>query len=631
MRIVAFDTETYLIKPHDKLPKIVCLSFDDGEKAGLLSRHDAHGWLKAHLRAALNKECILVGHNLAFDTGCILRTYPDLWDMVWEVYLQGRVSCTMIRHKLIDIARGQFMMHRYTLASLAKRFFEMELDKSEDSWRLRYSELDDIPISDWPEKAKEYAIDDAIATRKLYMYQEQRTQQIGYHPIPTEKLEVRAGLCLTLMSAHGIKLDVPRVQTLWDSMREEYLAKLSGLKKSGLMDLQRFDDRNWPIAKQSNKITRELIKKHYKGAFPPRTYPSSKFPKGQIKTGKEVIEQCDCPELGLLLEAKQLQKWESTYVAKMFVDTMHAYFEVLGAKSSRTSCSNVNLQNQPRLPGVRECYVPRRGKIFTFCDYDSQESRTLAQTLLDIVGFSKMADEYKKNPSFDPHLSFAATMKGIPIEEAKRRLAAKDPDIKDARQKAKASNFGYPGGMGAETFQKYAKGYGLDLTLAECYQFKDFWFSQWPEMKDYFDVINNIIGPASCGDVIIPRSGMRRGQCGYTDASNTFFQTLGAHCTKNALWNTCYKAYNKRDSFLYGSRPVLFIHDELAFETPEFVGHEAAMELQETMIESMQEYTPDIPARASAELSRVWSKKVSAVWEDGRLVPWDESMLKENK
>ena len=59
------------------------------------------------------------------------------------------------------------------------------------------------------------------------------------------------------------------------------------------------------------------------------------------------------------------------------------------------------------------------------------------------------------NKGIDPHLLVGAGRLGLSYEEALANK--KSPEIKDARQKAKAINFGVPGGLGAATLVKYAK------------------------------------------------------------------------------------------------------------------------------------------------------------------------------
>jgi hypothetical protein len=185
-------------------------------------------------------------------------------------------------------------------------------------------------------------------------------------------------------------------------------------------------------------------------------------------------------------------------------------------------------------------------------------------------------------------------------------------------------NFGFPGGLGAETFIGYAKGHGIIITKEESQNLKNNWFQQWPEMHTYFKHVNNLVGNGDSGVQEIPQSGFRRGNCGYCDTANGYFQTLAAHASKEAMWQACKKAYYDRNSALYGSRLILFIHDELIFETPEEAGHEAAQELERTMVEAMQKWTPDVPAEASATLMHRWSKSAESVYENEKLIPWDE-------
>lgn len=61
---------------------------------------------------------------------------------------------------------------------------------------------------------------------------------------------------------------------------------------------------------------------------------------------------------------------------------------------------------------------------------------------------------------------------------------------------------------------------------------------------------------------------------------------------------------------LYGSRPVLFIHDEIICEVPEERAPEAADELARLMLQAMKPFTPDLNMQAEAWVSRRWSKGI---------------------
>ena len=89
------------------------------------------------------------------------------------------------------------------------------------------------------------------------------------------------------------------------------------------------------------------------------------------------------------------------------------------------------------------------------------------------------------------------------------------------------------------------------------------------------------------------------------------------------MFEVCRRAYLERGSWLYGSRPVLFIHDEVVLETPREVGHLAAGEIEGVMEAAMQPWTPDVPASASATLMTRWSKEAERTYDGGRLVAWE--------
>ena len=104
--------------------------------------------------------------------------------------------------------------------------------------------------------------------------------------------------------------------------------------------------------------------------------------KGSICTNAETIEKCNHPGLNAISELNGLVKTDSTYVEvyrKAGDKPLHCSYDVLGASSGRTSSWNTNIQNQPRMPGIRECIKARDGWVFVSCDYDSQEIRTLGQ------------------------------------------------------------------------------------------------------------------------------------------------------------------------------------------------------------------------------------------------------------
>src|SRR5690606_7633962 len=314
---------------------------------------------------------------------------------------------------------------------------------------------------------------------------------------------------------------------------------------------------------------------------------------------------------------------------------IHSSFRSFVA-TGRTSSSDPNIQNIRRLAGIRECFVPRPGKVFLDCDYDGLELRTLAQVCLRLLGKSRLAEII--NEGKDPHLMFAAELLHIDYEEAVRRK--KDPDVKEARQLAKAANFGFPGGLGYETFIKFAKGYDVLITIEEAQRLKDNWLKTFPEMRDYFALVSKYTdedpedGFANVEQLFTKRL---RGAITYPAACNTYFQGLGADATKAAGFQIAYECYIDKTSPLFGCRIVNYIHDQFIVDCDAECGAEAAFRCAHVMEHDWTEFLPDVPGLASEPMgTRCWSEDTEQLWDrpvfltngekdpDARLGPWDK-------
>jgi DNA polymerase I-like protein with 3'-5' exonuclease and polymerase domains len=284
-----------------------------------------------------------------------------------------------------------------------------------------------------------------------------------------------------------------------------------------------------------------------------------------------------------------------------------------------------NFQNPPRAGGYRQCFVPRPGYVFCSVDYDGAELHSLAQVCLWALGHSRLAQVL--NDGLDPHLLMAAErlLKEGPISyaEAERRLKAKDPLIKHARQTAKVPNFGLPGGLGADTLIEYAKQYRVKLTYKQAVDLIEAWRAMWPEMVEYFAWIKAQLGDglATIKQYVSLRT---RGLIPYTVACNTYFQGLTADAAKSALLPLARECYlESENSVLYGSYPVLFIHDEVLAELPEETAHLAGPRMAEIMVDRFNDYHPDVHVTAQPALMRRWYKDAEPVYENGKLVPWE--------
>jgi DNA polymerase-1 len=620
--VVAFDLETHLVKPGMVAPRMVCLSHavNDPKSARVVGR-DSGLPILASLLA--DPDTLLVGHNVSYDIGVACAEDRDLIPVAFQAYREDRVRDTKIRQMLIDIHDGALKFRRvrggvvkttHKLADLAAHWLDVHLKKGADTWQLRYHELDGVPVNEWPPDAYEYSRLDSEITLAVWLAQDADLE--GDAPLD-EGHQCRTAWALHLMSCWGVRTDPALTQLIRETLeaeREDALKRLDGtglIRSDGTRDV---------------KLIRERVLSAWKslGKQPPRTLKT-----GAVQMTDEVLRESGDPDLILLAMVSHNLKLLNTYVPILESGTVHPicarYNNPL--ETGRTSASEPNMQNPPRAGGIRECFVPREGFLFASCDYDTLELRALAQVCLVLLGKSSMAEALRAGR--DLHLAFAADLMGIGYEQAVKLKRAGDKTVKEMRQLAKIANFGFPGGMVSNTFVEYARGYGVtvDGRLAE--RLYRQWRIAWPEMDEYFKHAKTLTGPAGEGKLTQLFSGRVRGGVSYTAACNSYFQGLAADGATAALFVVSQECYTDPASPLYGSRPVIFLHDEIICEVPDVPGHpevasRAADRLAEIMIAEMRRYIPDVPVTATPNLMRRWYKGAEEIRNaEGWLVPWE--------
>ncbi len=642
MNIVAWDTETALIRPALLAPPLVCVTWQSPGRPAQIA-HVATA--EPLLRGWLESDCILVGHNVAYDLAVVGERFPSLRPLIFQAYAADRVTDTMLRQQLLDIAggvyRGRFVSHEkyvphdYTLETTTRRNTEMRLVK--DAWRLSYGEFLDTPLSDWPTKAvevaarlgiegdpmrcAEYPLDDARATLAIYLAQEKHAAYLA-----DQFRQARAAWALHLSSAWGLRTDEVGVETLRRETQAEYddveqeLKQLGLVRENGTRDTKAAVSRMLHVCEEE-KLTVRRTASHTKeceeeaGIFVATCHVCLDSDACNA-TGDDILE--------MYARASTLKKVLSNDVEALSKGIRYPVHTRYGiAESGRTTSSKPNVQNLRRKAGIREAFAPRPGKVFAAADYPQLELYTLAQCCATWLGQSKLAEAL--NAGLDPHLAMAAQIVGCSYEEAASRIS--DEDIDNARQTAKVANFGFPGGLGIAKLCLFAKKtYGVDLTEAAAKRLKAQWYAQWPEMPHYFARINalcdNDSGKASVETLFTKRY---RGGASYCAACNNGFQALGADCAKEALWRVCREQYDVPSSALYNTRTVAFVHDEIIIEAPGASAHEAAMRLADVMVEGANTYLPDVRirrAKVKPLLMSRWSKKAKPVFANGRLVSW---------
>lgn len=602
--MIGFDTETSLITESDLAPPVACLQFADGQQSRIVHWRDGH----EAMSQVFARRIPLVGHNIAYDMACVMRTWPDLAPQIFDHYEGNLIEDTGLNHQLRLVAQGRKVFDP-GLDDLAKHYLKIDLDKS-NPWRLRFGELRDWPLSQWPRPAIEYALADADIPLRI-------AREIASRPEPLHDRfrRARAAFWLRLAANRGFATDPARVEAFRLRLQNEYNQIAPYLLDAGLLRWERKGG-VWVLVRNTKAAGERLLAER---PSTPRTAS------GQVQLAKDVFDGVRDPYLRAYSHFNSLSKKLTTDVPLMQVPVVHTRFSAI-QKTGRTGSRDPNIQNLDRRSGARECFVPRPGYTFACADYGKGELCTWSQVCLWLFGRSALANAL--NRGHDPHLQIAATIVGCSYAEAETRFEAKDTVVDDSRQAGKVANFGFPGGMGIARFVTYAlKQYGVHLTEDMARQLKRTWRQTWPEADQYHSWISSMfVGDRARVTVEqMGGSGRWRGGCGYTDACNTQFQGLLADTGLDAGFTIARACYADPRTALYGGHIVNFPHDEFIVEVLDDRAHDAAHELSYLMNAAAMRWCPDVALRASPLLSERFSKSAKAVYQNGRLVPWRES------
>ncbi len=654
-KFLSFDLESALIQPGLLTPPMVCGSFAVPKGASL---HDRKQTLKWFANMISDNYWTWVGANIAYDFGVMAAELPETIPDIFKAYDEGRVFDVQIAQALDAVANGHLgkdprsggslrdpstgkITNRYSLAVCVDLVLGRVDAKANDYWRLRYALLADKPIDQWPAEARQYPIDDAVNTLEVALAQVKTHKNL--HDMPAQAY---AAWCMHLGAIWGLKTDAVAVSALAERIDKEYAETV---KKFTAVDFLRDD------GTENQAVIKARVSEAYNGT-PPTT------PKGGVSKARDVLAESGDDLLEEYASAGERSKIRTTYLPLLKTGSttpINVRPNIL-LETGRASYDGI-VQQMPRSGGVRECFVPRDGYLFVSCDYSSLELCTLAQVCFWTVGKSSLGDAI--NAGIKVHDSFAASMLGMDYQDYLARRKS-DKRLGDYRQAAKAANFGFPGGMGAPKFVlakrrepgtttaapdgRVYKGLRLCLTIGdadicgeekvtewrgrsfsplckrciECAeQLRKQWFAEWPEMSDYFRYVSHQV---DCfGEIEQLVSKRVRGGVEFTQAANGYFQGLAADGAKYALREVVREAYCDNASPLYGTRPVLFLHDEIFAEVPESRTDLAARRLSTIMVQSMRRFCPDVAIEAEPALMDRWTKAAEKVEnEQGELIPW---------
>jgi hypothetical protein len=714
--LLALDTETHLIAPGRAAPRLVCTAASSRKDGTwLVHRNESKALWKWALRGARDGRWILTNVNMMYDAAVVLAAWPDMARLIFDAYESGNVRCSIIDQRLIDIANGVLeskarpkAIRYYSAKALAKRRLDIDLAKGEDTWQLRYAELEPEPdIEKWPIEAQRYPKRDARTARKLAedIYEKDgellrdsgeqaytafalylqtcrgiRTDSNACRKL-IKALETELERCERVLRAENLlgtntkgktsknltlarkmlratlprrirsKLDQAiqdaksyasrqakeqrvRVQARWElddkdfARAESRLARL--LRKDISHDALLKKWRSYDYSEQLYVELRSLVRK-------PRPYKALGVEVS--KTGLISVKAPACRASGdealkaqaMYTSANNWRKKAQRLLKGSVIPLQTSYQTVInsGRTSSRSSDAPLvgdNYQNFARsaiklvtdddveyaLPGIRECIIPRPKYVFCSIDFDAAEMRSYAQIEYEHLGVSEL--RIVLNAGQNPHRVLGAYILGISEKSFEKRYAAGDEDCIRAAQFAKIPNFALLGGGGYKILPDYAAGMGIKLDLGEAKELYEAFHSRWchvAEMHKHFKTFIHKVYEH-------PYSRRLRYIDRYAQACNNPFQGLTADAAKLALRRLARASYVPGGE-LWGSYPVLFLHDEVLFELRQDCASEHAWRATRIMVDSYNHYTPDVPMTATPALMPRFLKGAKTVLHPTKL------------
>ena len=265
-RGIAFDNETHLIRPGVQAPAAVCTSWVEINNDHISRPYIVGGLngkeaiVNQYLGWCRTPGLVLYGANTAYDCLTICSLAADLrgYDYSQEVlcetftkYRKNEITDILTRQKMLDLSagcyrgyvgeKGKWVHYGYNLDDLQHRWTGKRLNKKEehDSPRLRYGEVANIPIEQWPKQFLDYSYEDAVSTGTVAIIQEQipdRTSQNfpGYDPLADQYNQARAAFWLKLCSVWGIRTNAQAVDIFSREVAAEFLWTAEELCGDGL-------------------------------------------------------------------------------------------------------------------------------------------------------------------------------------------------------------------------------------------------------------------------------------------------------------------------------------------------------------------------------------------------------------
>lgn len=546
-RVLAIDTETS-VRPFTETPDLITFQVYDGESLFYVPKEKVFNFLDIH------QDRIFIFANASFDID-VLEKYTDF--RFKDKIENGTVFDILIMFRLLGLATNGSVPNKYGLDTISQEILGISIEKNVEV-RCNFESFKDIPVEEIPSIFLEYGAKDVIVTWNIFLQLQKGINKTGSLTCLSHHIQLMGALALNRMYKNGISYDSSKSTSTLEILKEKMKVYFDIMCTYG-----------WVKGMKGNQeIYNNLI--NYLEIPLPLTE------KGDYSMKEADLEKYRYePFIDAYLNYKKLEK-TTFFIRKLSGDRVHPRYDLL-KNTGRTGCSSPNLQQLPREGEVRSMFKAEEGSTLLITDYNAIELATLAQILYDKFGYSVMRD--KINAGQDLHKYYASILFKVPFNNVE----------KWQRQAAKAANFGFPGGLGIQTFIEFSKSYGLDISPDEAADMKKTWFEAFPEMKEYLKEEQGHVWT---------RTGRLRANTTYCAEKNTPFQGLAADGAKIALYKLM------RANF----KLVGFVHDEIITEVPVDKVEEMRILQEQIMIKSMNEVVPDVTVNVESTISERYCK-----------------------
>lgn len=333
---------------------------------------------------------------------------------------------------------------------------------------------------------------------------------------------------------------------------------------------------------------------------------------GRPRVAGAVLRRLDHPVASMIADRAKIQKGISAFLTPWIesVDIrdprLYSTFRLAGTATGRLSsggaegASGINLQQIPRDPRYKRLIQARPGYTLAELDYSQIELRVAAH----LSGDPRMLDIYRIGG--DIHTATAKAITG------KQFLAKSD------RTKAKAVNFGFLYGMGAESFRDYARdSYGVELTEEEAADYRKRFFELYAGLPEWHrrtkeeatrnGYVKTLFGRMRYLDGIMYWSGSRR-SAALRQAVNTSVQSVASDMMILALGLINRLIVN---SDKYDAKIIATVHDSVLLEINKDGAEETARKAKYIMEHLPLKHfgvTMDVPIKAGLAMGDRWGE-----------------------